>query len=164
VSQPEGYDNSGVKLPWPLLWLVDPAGAYWARRTPEPDGPAYRGGAVFGPGVPGGSRQATDEELGTMALWAPPLEDDEASLADVQHRWSPELRQAADRLLAVGTVTFQLDAHAVRARIVRFWRSDSLLETETRSAHGEGASRTRIPRRPEPDLLVDYLARAASEG
>jgi hypothetical protein len=151
-----------MALPWPVLWLLDPAGAYWARRTPRLDGPVYRGGAVFGPGVPGGSRQATDEELEQMALDARPRVDEyERSLEAARQRWAPELRQAADRLLAEGTAALQLGGTSVQARIVRFWRGDSLLEVEYRRAGGEGESRTRIPRQPQPDLLLDYLARAA---
>jgi hypothetical protein len=154
-----------MKLPRPLLWLIDPAGAYWARHTPEPDGPAYRGGAVFGPGVPGGSRQATDEEIEAMALWAAPqVVDHEESVSEVSRRWGPELGQAADRLLAEGMVGLQLGGADFDARIVRFWRGDSLLEVRYRLPDGEGESRTRIPRRPEPDLLVGYLARAVAKG
>jgi hypothetical protein len=154
-----------MKLPWPLLWLIDPAGAYWARHTPERDGPSYRGGAVFGPGVPGGSRQATDEEIEAVALWAAPrVADHEESVADVERRWAPELRQAADRLLAQRAAGVQVGGADVEARIVRFWRGDSLLEVRSRRPDGEGESRTRIPRRPEPDLLVGYLARAVAAG
>src|SRR5687768_9270303 len=121
-----------MKLPWPLLWLIDPAGAYWARHTPEPDGPAYRGGAVFGPGVPGGSRQATDEELAAMALWAEPgVSDTERSIEEAERRWASELRPAAERLLSEGTASLRFDDRSVEARIVRFWRGDSLLETST---------------------------------
>jgi hypothetical protein len=154
-----------MQLPWPVLWLIDPAGAYWARRTPEPDGPTYRGGVVFGPGVPGGSRQATAEELEAMALWAEPESGDhERSIEEAERRWASELRQAAERLLSDGTASLRLDGRSVEARIVRFWRGDSLLEVRYRLPDGEGESRTRIPRRPEPDLLVDYLARAATKG
>jgi hypothetical protein len=154
-----------MQLPWPVLWLIDPAGAYWARRTPRFDGPTFVGGAVFGPGVPGGSRQATDEELAAMSSDA---RDDvdryERDVAAAARRWEPELRRAADRLLSDGTTRLRLDGTDVDARIVRFWRGDSLLEVRYRLPDGEGESRTRIPRRPEPDLLVDYLARAAAKG
>ena len=52
-----------MRLPRLLLALIDPASAAmdsrnWSRRRP-----LYRGGAVFGSGVPGGSRQATPEEI-----------------------------------------------------------------------------------------------------
>ncbi len=153
-----------MTLPWPLLWLIDPAGAYWARRTPWFDGPTFRGGTVFGPGVPGGSRQATAEELEAMQ---PDAGDDDRYERDLQaaaRRWAPELRRAAEQLLTDGTTRLRLGGTDVDARIVRFWRGDSLLEVRYRLPDGEGESRTRIPRRPEPDLLVDYLARAATKG
>ena len=154
-----------MALPSPMLWLIAPAGAYWARRTPPVDGPVYLGGAVFGPGVPGGSRQATEEELAAMAVDArPDVDEYEHELQEAVRRWAPELRQAAERLLTEGSAVVHLGGTAVEARIVRFWRGDSLLETAHRGAGGEGESRTRIPRRPPPDLLVDYLARAAANG
>ena len=154
-----------MKLPRPLLWLIDPAGAYWARQTPETDAPAYRGGAVFGPDVPGGSRQATDEELEAMALWAEPeVSDTERSIEEAERRWGPELRQAAGRLLAEGAVDLHLGGADVEARIVRFWRGDSLLETSTSGPRGGGGSRTRISRRAAPEDLIWYLARAATKG
>jgi hypothetical protein len=154
-----------MALPWPILWLIDPAGAYWARRTPEQEGPTYVGGAVFGPDVPGGSRQATDEELEAMALWAAPEADGyERSVEDAERRWAPELREAADRLVAEGSAHLGFDDTDVDARLVRFWRGDSLLEIRYRRQGGEGRSRTRIPRDPPPELLGDYLARAVAEG
>jgi len=154
-----------MALPWPLLWVIDPAGAYWARRTPRATGPTYVGGAVFGPGVPGGSRQATDEELEAMALWTPPDDDGyERSVEHAERSWAPQLRQAAEQLLPEGEVDLHLGGRSDDARVVRFWRGDSLLETETRGPDGDGATRTRIPRRADPELLVGYLARAVAEG
>ncbi len=47
------------------------------------------------------------------------------------------------------------------ARIVTFWRGDSVLEIEVKTENGGGVGRTRIPRRPEPEreaLLARYLA------
>src|SRR5688500_18249887 len=144
-----------MKLPWPLLWLIDPAGAYWARHTPEPDGPVYRGGAVFGPDVPGGSRQATGEEIEAMALWgAPRVADHGESVACVERRWGRELGQAADRLLAEGTASLRRGGRSVEARLVRFWRGDSLLETSTSGPRRGGGSRTRISRRAAPEDLT----------
>jgi hypothetical protein len=152
-----------MALPWPVLWLIDPAGAYWERRTPTPSGPTFVGGAVFGPGVPGGSRQATPEELDAMALDARPgVEQYERDLEDAARRWAPELRAAADRLVEDGRARLQLGGIDVDARVVRFWRGDSLLEIRHRRPGGEGESRTRIPRQPPPELLADYLAHAAA--
>jgi hypothetical protein len=52
-----------VSLPWLLLRVVDPANAYLGGNARRRRGPTYRGGAVFGPDVPGGSRQVTAEEI-----------------------------------------------------------------------------------------------------
>jgi hypothetical protein len=50
------------------------------------------------------------------------------------------------------------------ARIIRFWRSDAILEMRSATPAGEhvGGSMTRIPGRPPPDreLLFGYLASA----
>lgn len=46
--------------------LLDPADAYMGVRSLRYRDPIYQGGAIFGPGVPGGSRQATQEELDAM--------------------------------------------------------------------------------------------------
>ena len=125
----------------------------------------YAGGAVFGPGVPGGSRQATDGELEAMALRAAPEADGyERSVAYVEQQWALQLRQAAERLLPRGDVSLFLDGRSVEARVIRFWRGDSLLETESHGPDGDGATRTRIPRRAVPDLLVGYLVRAVAKG
>ena len=79
-----------MALPWPLLWLIDPAGAYWARRTPRPDGPTFHRGVVFGPGVPDGARQATEEELAAMAA-SPDGDGYDRSINETEKRWPPEL-------------------------------------------------------------------------
>jgi hypothetical protein len=125
----------------------------------------YAGGAVFGPSVPGGSRQATDEEVRATALRAAPdIDGPERSVEYAEDQWALQLRQAAERLLFQGDASLFLDGRSVEARVVRFWRGDSLLETERHGPDGEGASRTRIPRRAVPDLLVGYLARAVVKG
>jgi hypothetical protein len=152
-----------MALPWPLLWLLDPAGAYWARRTPRPHGPVHRGAAVFGPGVPGGSRQATDEEIRAMTADRSGIAEHEAAIDETRDRWSTELRQAADELLRGSSVSLRLPGRSIDARIVRFWRGDHLLETRTTRPDEEGSSRTRISRRAGTDVLVEYLARAAAK-
>lgn len=52
-----------MRIPRLFLRVIDPAQMYFDRVSRIPQEPAYRGGAVFGPCVPGGSRQATDDEL-----------------------------------------------------------------------------------------------------
>ena len=153
-----------MTLPWPVLWLIDPAGAYMARRTPRIRGPVYTGGAVYGPDVPGGSRQATEEELRAMRSWRPDVDPEEVDpgevAADLERRYGSELRRAAEQLCSSGTADLRMDGRHVQARVVRFWRGDSLLETTTTGPVDHGESRTRIPRQPDPGLLVGYLARS----
>lgn len=151
-----------MALPWPLLWLIDPAGAYWERVSPTPRGPVHSRAAVFGPGLPEGGRQATDEEIRAMEAEAEPITQRyDAAVDDLERRHADELRRLAEQLVREGAASFGLEGRSVDARVVRFWRGDSLLETSTTGPDGAGESRTRIPRRPDPGLLVAYLARAA---
>jgi hypothetical protein len=100
-----------------------------------------------------------------MALDArPDVEQHERDLADAARRWAPELRAAADRLVAEGSARLGFDGTDVDARLVRFWRGDSLLEIRYRRPDSEGESRTRIPRQPPPELLADHLAQVAATG
>lgn len=158
-----------VRLPAPLLRLIDPASGYFDRHVPGTagDGPVFRGGAVFGPGVPGGSRQATDEERAALAEDAARhLSDHEAALAEARRRWAPQLEGAARELLATGATTILLGARTVEARLVGFWHGDSVLHTWTRGPeeHGETLSRISRDHARGTEVLVDYLARAATEG
>lgn len=59
-------NTQAMQLPRPLVKVIDPATAYMQARSPRPSGPVFRGGAIFGPGVPGGARQATFQELEEM--------------------------------------------------------------------------------------------------
>ena len=53
-----------MQLPAALVNVIDPANGYFEKCRPgRRERPIYRGGAIFGPGVPGGSRQATEEEI-----------------------------------------------------------------------------------------------------
>jgi hypothetical protein len=59
-----------MQLPRLLAKVIDPAGVYMQGRSPRRPGPIFSGGAVFGPGVPGGARQATCQELVEMRAQA----------------------------------------------------------------------------------------------
>ena len=151
-----------MALPWPLVWLIDPAEAHWRRRTPTPTGPVFRSGAVL---TPDGGRQATDEQLAEMAQRArPDLEAYDQRLDDLVQRHGDELRRLARRLLGEGAVTCSLEGRTVEARLVRFWRGDALLKTVTRGPDGEGDWRTRVGRHPAEDEVVQVLAQAAARG
>jgi len=55
-----------MQLPRWIVKVIDPVTVYMQDSSPRLKGPMFRGGAVFGPGVPGGARQATPEELDEM--------------------------------------------------------------------------------------------------
>jgi hypothetical protein len=148
--------------------LIDPAQAYFdEHRLDRGPGhqPVHRGAVVFGPGVPGGGRRATDAEQAALAEEAARSRTDhEADLADVVQRWGPELDRAADELLTVGATELVLGDRTVHARLVRFWRGDNVLETSTQAPHSDGRSLSRVsrdPRRGGRDVLAAHLANAA---
>ncbi|GAB3323707.1 hypothetical protein GCM10027451_47400 [Geodermatophilus aquaeductus] len=148
--------------------VIDPAQAYLdEHRLDGGPGhqPVHRGAVVFGPGVPGGSRPATDAERAALAEEAARSRTDrEADLADVEQRWGPELHRAADELLATGAAELVLGDRTVHARLVRFWRGDDVLETTTQAPRSDGRSLTRIsrdPRRGGRAVLAAHLADAA---
>jgi hypothetical protein len=152
--------------------MIDPAQVYFDRHS---SGGSHRGGSsmprqavVFGPGLPRGSRATTADELARMTEeGARHRADHEAALADAKRNWAPELRRAVDDLLDHGATRIVLGDRTVDARLIRFWRGDHLLHTATRAPNGGGESLSRIsrdPRRRGADVLIDYLARAASKG
>ena len=148
--------------------VIDPAQVFFDQQRPRPvagDGIVHRGMAVFGPAVPGGSRPATYAERAAWTEEADRHRDDyDARLAGVQRRWASELHRAADELLTTGATELVLGDRTVRARIVRFWRGDSVLETETQAPDATGSSLSRIsrdPRRAGTDVLAGHLATAA---
>ena len=70
-----------------------------------------------------------------------------------------ELFQAAGDLITSGRATLGTSPHLVHARVVRFWRGDSVLEVTHQT--GRRRSLVRIPRNLGPEheaLLVGYLA------
>jgi hypothetical protein len=145
-----------VGLPWLLLRIVDPAGAYLDGHARRRRGPTYRGAAVFGPDVPGGSRQATAEEIDDLRHAAEEHERARRLAAVPVDRGDVE-RAVAD-LLRTGYAVFGEGRRSVHARIVRFWRGSSVLEMSNQA--GTSRSRTRIRRSPGPEderVLADYL-------
>lgn len=148
-----------VRLPRVVLRVVDPAGAYLEPQRPRRfREPVYRGGVVFGPGVPGGSRQATPEEIEEMRLGAEEAERERLRAAPPVDR--AEVARAVADLLATGEAVLGEGPRTVHARVVRFWRGSSILELSNDSGTGWSSSRTPIPRdlgHDEDGLLADYL-------
>lgn len=108
-----------VPLPRLLIRLVDPANVYLADHTPRRRGPIYREAAVFGPDIPGGSRQATPEEIADLRQRA------QHRLADADGAPEPPidaslLPKAAHDLITDGRATIGTGPHLVHAGVVRF--------------------------------------------
>jgi hypothetical protein len=154
-----------VALPRFLVRLIDPASASFDRRHPRhPGAPAYREAVVFGPGVPGGSRPATDDELARMRTTAARHRaDHEAAVADARVRWATELQRAADELLATGSAQLHLGDRTIDARLVGFWRGDDVLHVVTTGPGTSGESIGRLSRkRRSAAALLDQLTHAVA--
>ena len=134
--------------------ILDPAGVYLSDRTPARRGRVYREAAVFGPGVPGGSRQASEAEIRALRERrelerGEGLDPREWSGSEVVARAVAGLQESGSALLAG-------PEGEVQARVVRFWRGDSILEISCRNR----SSRVRIPRHLGPareGILAAYL-------
>ncbi len=119
-----------------IVHRFDPAQAYMDAAHPTKRhhgrrGPPYREAAVFGPGVPGGSRQMTEEELAPLRSRADERQTARHdSIARVQERFSDVLLVKAAELASNGVVTIATTVGSVDARIVRFWRGNAVLEIE----------------------------------
>ena len=147
-----------MALPRLLLRVIDPAGAYLGDPARRRRGPTYRGAAVFGPDVPGGSRQATAEEIDEMRRAAEEHERARRRAAGPVDRGNVE--RAVANLLRTGYAVFGEGRRSVHARIVRFWRGSSVLEMSNQAGTSRRSSRTRIRRNPGPEderVLADYL-------
>ncbi len=150
-----------------LRWLVkviDPVTAYMQGTAPRRTGPMFRGGAVFGPGVPGGARQATPEELDQMraeATAAGRREPPRETARDV------DLTNAAEQLLDHGRTTIRIVEGELTANIVTFWHGDSILHISVHANDRDYSSYSRIPRRltgRHRSMLVSYLSDAGHSG
>lgn len=121
-----------------MVHRFDPAQAFMDAGHPPPRhhgqrgrGPLYREGARFGPGVPSGSRQMTEGELAPLRSRAAERRAaHQNAIARVQERYGDVLLVKAAELASLGVVTIATTAGTVEARIVRFWRGDSVLEVK----------------------------------
>ncbi len=161
-----------------FLRLFDPAGAYFVKvehdsRKAEglgatPEGPPHWQAGIYGSGSPDGSRPANADDR----KWFDRSHDECLASYHAREeawvqRWRPILREAVQELLKEGVVTVVLGGQTIEARIIRFWRGNSLLATTSSGPKGGGESLSRIsrnPRRERPGVILDYLVRAALEG
>jgi hypothetical protein len=153
-----------MRLGQALLWVIDPASAYMRSQGPSrPRGPAFRGGAAFGPGVEGGARQATDEEREDLRG------RHEADGAEDQQRHSsgdldPEdLRDAVQELAARAETTLRVGATTLTARLITFWHGDAILDIRLTGESIEGSTLARVARErsvDDEDRFAGYIRRA----
>jgi hypothetical protein len=155
-------------LPGWLIGLIDPASREFERDRRShglapPRGRSFRGGAVMGPGIPGGARQATPEELAIMSVKGDRRRrHEEGVLAQVLAENGEQLRSTARELLANGRAGVAIAAVTLDAELLTFWRGDRILRIRrSTSETSAGSSLVRLPRRDRPDseaTVALYLA------
>lgn len=118
----------------------------------------------MGSDIPGGSRQATPEELATMSAQAGRIRRRyETVLVQVLAEHGEQLRSTAREVLANGRVRVVFAAVTIDAELLNFWRGDRILRIEriTRDRASAGSSLTRFPRHDRPDseeIIAHHLA------
>jgi len=116
-----------MRVPRLVTCVVDPANVYFDDHSPRRTGRPKYATVVFGPGVAGGSREATPEEAEAIRRRAKRLRDTEDPAPELAFD-NEQLQQAAADLISAGVATIGAPPKVVDARIVRFWRGDSILE------------------------------------
>ncbi|HEY5180729.1 MAG TPA: hypothetical protein VIJ07_13335 [Dermatophilaceae bacterium] len=155
-----------MQLPRFLVKMIDPGTVYMQDRSPRRPGPIFRGGAVFGPGIPGGARQATYQELVEMRAQA---ETARREFEGVSRRpVDPSITShAAHELIERGTTTMHVGNRELTAHVVRFWRGECVLEITVAGAGAQSSSMSKVSRRltteHEP-ILAGYLTDALQTG
>ncbi|HEU5006161.1 MAG TPA: hypothetical protein VFT67_04260 [Jatrophihabitantaceae bacterium] len=147
-----------MQLPRLLLALIDPASAAMNAPNRRNSRKVYRGGAIFGPGVPGGSRQATQEELAAFGQRAEQRRRGGEQAPGGVHPDQRAAELAARELISTGTATLHGTKGILRPEVIKFWHGDSILHISVQDRPGE--SMTRIPRRLGPEheeLITAYL-------
>jgi hypothetical protein len=117
----------------------------------------------MGPGISGGSRQATSEELATMSEQVGRVRERyEAILTRVLAEHGEQLGPTAREVLANGRARMLFAAVTLDAELLNFWRGDRVLRIERTTPDGAGGcSLARFPRRDRPDseeIIAHYLA------
>ena len=166
-----------LHLPQRLIGLFDPATAEFERERRHREGRRpfrrrrrpFRGGAVFGPGVPGGARQATPDELAGMRAAAEGRRQEHHEvLARCRRTHATAFQDAAASLRDRGEARLQLDGVELEARLLQFWRGSRVLRIEAHRVGGDAdrsSAMVRMPRHDSPDvdgLIVDQLTRAVA--
>jgi len=127
-----------MQLPRWIVKVIDPVTVYMQDSSPRLKGPMFRGGAVFGPGVPGGARQATPEELDEMRARACAVPRRETSH---EYLAGPEVTTHAQQLMDQGRTTLRSGERESSASIVTFWHGDT-----SRPSSGYNCKPSHLPR------------------
>lgn len=151
-----------MQLPLIFLKIISPAEVYFRKQAPKRVGPVFRGGAVYGPE---GGRQATEEEIRAFDQLAQGRDrsryDDVAAAMQL---YGGRLTAGTAELLAGRPFSFDGTDGRIEARIIRFWRGDSILDVRHQNHQQCGGNGlVRIDRRPQPSEITRYLASAVSE-
>jgi hypothetical protein len=150
-----------MRLGQAFLRIVDPASAYMQSQGPgRRRGPVFRGAAVFGPGVEGGARQATPEELEEIRA------RHELGKAEDERRHTsgdidPDaLHDAVRDLVRHRETTLRRGSTKLTARLVTFWHGDAILDIRV-AGPGPGASHlsrvSRQRRAEDEQVFAEYI-------
>lgn len=149
-----------VQLPRWMVKVIDPVTGYM--QDARPSGPMFHGGAIFGPGVPGGARQATPEELDEMRAEAEAVH--RRTEARQRRHVDPAVTATAGQaLIDQGRTSIRWGEQELSAQIRTFWHGDSLLTVSVHGPDRDSSSTTRIPRHltdTHLPMLAAYLADA----
>jgi len=153
-------------VPRLLVKVIDPATVFMQDRSPRRGGPIFSEGAVFGPGVPGGARQATSQELFEMRAHVETVRRESAGGS--RRPVDPSITShAAHELIERGTTTMRVDNRELTAHVVTFWHGESVLEITVDGAGVQSSSMARVSRRlttQHEQILTRYLADALHTG
>jgi hypothetical protein len=98
----------------------------------------------MGPGIPGGSQQATSEELATMSAQVGRLRGPyETVLTQLLAEHGEQLRRTAREVLANGRACIPFAAVTLDAELLNFWHGDRVLRIERTTRDGAWAARWR---------------------
>ena len=116
---------------------------------------------MYGPEVPGGSRQATPHDMTqARAQLSAYRQSRKDGVADLLRDHGVELEAFADRLAETRAAAASIGGVAISASIRRFWHGDDLLTIDAHSEHGRSTGRSRLRRSESTDrqLLLHNLA------
>jgi len=147
-----------------FLSIVDPASAYMEAQGPRRRrGPMFRGGAGYGPGVEGGARQATPEELSQMRARHEvdePQDEPRHASDDID---PDALRRLVRDLIRQQETEWRSGSTMLTARLVTFWRGDAVLDIRVTGPSMVTTGLSRVPRHrsaADEEVFAEYIRNA----